>query len=248
MRSKPPALGAVGQRVRDGLLRRRQGMLEGGGGLAREVPKWPEAAAWWERSKLRFPRHDPHFDVLLPWLYRWLHRRKPHRLLALAQAREDMHILDIGGGTGRVIRHFPKGATLVVVDPSRNMLRSTGVPTPWWLRLQGRAEALPFAPGSFHRVLIVDALHHFAYPEQGLQEAWRVLRPGGLLVIEEPDVEHPLGRWIPTVERLLGMRSRFFTVRELSALLPQARVVHVERQGIHVWLVLAKSEAQGAGA
>ncbi len=184
-------------------------------------------------------RHDPHFDFLVPWVYRLFHARRPRDLLHLVQVTPGMRILDVGGGTGRIAQHFPRHVTYVIVDPSRNMLRAAPRQAHWY-RVQGRAETLPFAEGTFHRVLVVDALHHFQHQELGLREMWRVLAPGGWLVIEEPDVTHPLGRWLPLFERLLLMRSRFLTAEEMRRALPQARVYHQARKDLRLWLVLEK--------
>lgn len=53
--------------------------------------------------------------------------------------------------------------------------------------LQGDAEDLPFEDASFGLALCVAAAHHFADPRRFLFELVRVLVPGGLLYVFEPD-------------------------------------------------------------
>ena len=43
------------------------------------------------------------------------------------------------------------------------------------------ATKLPYGPESFDAVVISNALHIMPHPEKALTEAWRVLKPGGLL-------------------------------------------------------------------
>jgi len=47
---------------------------------------------------------------------------------------------------------------------------------------------------SFDRVLMVDALHHVVNQAETICELYRVLKPGGRLVIEEPDLRNLLGQ------------------------------------------------------
>ena len=50
------------------------------------------------------------------------------------------------------------------------------------------SEKLPFLENSFERIMMVDALHHVNHQQQTADELWRVLKPGGRIVIEEPDI------------------------------------------------------------
>jgi SAM-dependent methyltransferase len=62
--------------------------------------------------------------------------------------------------------------------------------------LQARAGELPFEDGSFDVVLYRLVLHHVAYDQPlgpVIDEAGRLLRPGGALVVIEPNVLHPVG-------------------------------------------------------
>jgi SAM-dependent methyltransferase len=64
--------------------------------------------------------------------------------------------------------------------------------------------ALPFPNGSFDRALCLDVLEHLPYPEQApaLAELFRVLRPGGELLVSVPNLAHLQSR----VHFLLGGR------------------------------------------
>jgi SAM-dependent methyltransferase len=57
----------------------------------------------------------------------------------------------------------------------------------------GLAEALPFAGDSFDLVFCYDVMEHVADPEQTLLATYRVLRPGGRLLLVFPPYFHPTG-------------------------------------------------------
>ena len=58
-------------------------------------------------------------------------------------------------------------------------------------------------------MLIIDALHHFESQEGVINEIWRVLQPGGLVIIGEPNYNHLAGRMIRALEKKLLMKSNF---------------------------------------
>jgi demethylmenaquinone methyltransferase/2-methoxy-6-polyprenyl-1,4-benzoquinol methylase len=72
-----------------------------------------------------------------------------------------------------------------------------------------------------------------------------VLAPGGRLVIEEPDVERTPVRLIALAEKLILMRSHFFSPRSVQGMFEAAGGrVCLEREGAKFWAVV---EALGAG-
>jgi demethylmenaquinone methyltransferase/2-methoxy-6-polyprenyl-1,4-benzoquinol methylase len=161
-----------------------------------------------------------HFDIVSRFYDRVLRYRGEEKLLDLLQARPSERILDIGGGTGRVSQIFGCDYVVIVCDLSWGMLRQArrkGIIT-----CRGLAEYLPFADGSFDRALMVDAFHHFRDQHAAAQEALRVLRPGGRLVIEEPNVRHWAVRLIALGEKLLFMRSHFYSIADLVCVFERA--------------------------
>lgn len=113
-------------------------------------------------------------------------------------------VVDLGGGTGRAVRKVD-APTRVVVDASRGMLERTGVEA-----VIGDAGRVPLGDSSVDAVLVVDALHHMGSPGDVVGEAYRVLRPGGVLVICDYDPGSLRGRLLAFGERLLGMESEFY--------------------------------------
>ena len=183
-----------------------------------------------------------HFDLLAPLYDRLMPPSDPARLRALLRLPTDGWLLDIGGGTGRVSASLrPWVGKLVISDLSRPMLeqaRAKGNLCP----IQARAEQLPFSEGALDRILVVDAFHHFSDQLSAARELMRVLKPGGRLVIEEPDIAHLATKLIALGERLTLMRSRFLPADEMRKLLAtQGASVSIERgNGLAVWIVVDK--------
>jgi SAM-dependent methyltransferase len=113
------------------------------------------------------------------------------RLLELAAPRQSDRMLDVATGGGHTALAFaPSVGQAVASDLTREMLRAArdhiaaqGVGTVHYC--QAPAEALPFAAASFDLVVCRVAAHHFADIRAFVQEAARVLRPGGRLLISD---------------------------------------------------------------
>jgi ubiquinone/menaquinone biosynthesis C-methylase UbiE len=98
--------------------------------------------------------------------------------------------MEIGVGTGRFAG--PLGIK-VGVELSRAMAeiaKTRGIKV-----IQGDAQALPFADGSFDFLLIITVLCFLHNPVQALYEATRVLKSTGRLIIGMIDPDSPLGRY-----------------------------------------------------
>jgi SAM-dependent methyltransferase len=120
-------------------------------------------------------------------------------------------VLDVACGTGALTveaaaRVAPDGA-VAGLDANSQMLavaRRKPVAVDWH---EGRAEALPFATASFDAVVSQFGLMFFDDKPGALREMWRVLRPGGRLVVAVCDaVDHSPGyaALAQLLERLFG--------------------------------------------
>jgi len=104
---------------------------------------------------------------------------------------EDKLILDVAGGTGRVTRHLAaEGGRVVLADFTHEMLLEAArlrerEGTRFQL-VRGNARGLPFADDTFDAVISLRFFHllPLRHWDRYLAEMTRVVRPGGLLVLE----------------------------------------------------------------
>jgi demethylmenaquinone methyltransferase/2-methoxy-6-polyprenyl-1,4-benzoquinol methylase len=134
----------------------------------------------------------------------------------LALSPKDL-FLDVGGGTGRVAAAISGMAPKVfVVDVAWGMLRRAA--GKGLAAVCSPAESLPFSSESITRILVLDALHHFLDQRLVARELWRVLSPGGRILVVEPDIHKLSAKLLAIGEKLLLMRSHFLTKEEITSL------------------------------
>lgn len=146
----------------------------------------------------------------------------------MVQPTPGQTVLDLGAGTGMFSFWLAeKGLHVTAFDQSTAMLEiarhkaehSTGSID----FIQGDAHELPFQDDSFDRVISVTALEFMDDPKKVLAEAWRVLKPGGRLVVGVLAKHSPWGE----LYRLLGSnpnslfsKAHLYTEGEIEDLLP----------------------------
>lgn len=188
-----------------------------------------------------------HFRYVARIYDRFIRPPDPGRLIRILNLPVDGPILDLGGGTGRVSSRFGTLAGAVVVtDFSMPMLRQAAAKGGLF-PVRAVGEVLPFPDGTFDRVLIVDALHHFRDQRQAIGEALRVLKPGGRLAIEEPDIGRFIVRAVAILERMILMRSRFHAPLQIIQMIGD-RGLPARVEDYHLfraWIVADKPPTRG---
>ena len=130
------------------------------------------------------------FDRIAPVYDTWAggqHARIAARLVELAAPAKHEHVLDVGTGTGLVahlVAPRVSPGTVLAIDLSENMLSIARAKKSRNVQFLGMAaEHLVFRPETFDLVTMGETLAYLADPTTALEEAHRVLRPGGRLAV-----------------------------------------------------------------
>jgi glycosyltransferase involved in cell wall biosynthesis/SAM-dependent methyltransferase len=164
--------------------------------LAYRGLRYRRCGACGSRALAAMPTEDDlrvRYEAAYPRAFTPTRIRAPRREMlggVLARARRHMtpgRLLDVGCGGGHLLRAArAEGWRGVGSDLSHSACRAAtvaaGAPV-----AQAEATALPFRDGTLDAVTLVNVLDHTASARRVLQEAARVLRPGGLVVVRVPN-------------------------------------------------------------
>ena len=165
--------------------------------MERRIPLYSESLIErFHRGEVGRLVHLGHWDeppsATSPDEFRRAQQRLNDVLLGMADLRDGQAVLDVGCGLGGALadinqRYRNMRLVGVNIDPrqlelcdqleplNQNQLR--------WVTAD--ACSLPFPDAGFDRLLCIEAAFHFASRRVFLQEAARVLRPGGVLVLAD---------------------------------------------------------------
>ncbi len=141
-------------------------------------------------------------------------------------------ILEVGAGTGREGHVLAgEGARVILLDISQEALRLSRTLSSAPAFLRANALQTPFPDNTFDLIYHQGLLEHFRDPMPLLRENYRILRPGGWLLVDVPQRYHvytlmkhalmAVGRWFA------GWETEF-SYRELRSVVEQAgfQVLH----------------------
>ncbi len=149
----------------------------------------------------------------------------------------DKVVVDIGcGAAGKSLYYASCGAKEVIGVDILEKYREEAEGLAKSLQLQDRfrfiaadATMLPFEPDTIDTIIMNDAMEHVDRPEAILEEALRVLKPGGRLYVNFPPYNHPFGAhlkdaiFIPWVHLFFSEKVQIEAYRHLVAPLPDGQ-------------------------
>ncbi|WAR45058.1 class I SAM-dependent methyltransferase [Methylomonas rapida] len=177
-----------------------------------------------DKIRHRYDRLAPWFDSLEGFLEGLIFRRLRKRLWAQVQGE---HVLEVGVGTGKNFAFYPDRARMTAIDFSPKMLEQAK-------RKRERkqldvhldlmdVQSLAYADNSFDTVIASFVFCSVPQPRKGLKEIYRVLKPGGQLLL----LEHVLSSnkmmaklmnlLNPLMVRLVGANINRQTVKNVQA-------------------------------
>lgn len=177
-----------------------------------------------DKIRQRYDRLAPWFDGLEGFLEGLIFRRLRKKLWAMADGE---HILEVGVGTGKNFGFYPEFARMTAIDFSPKMLEQAQ-------RKRERkqiqvdldlmdVQRLYYADNSFDTVVASFVFCSVPSPRKGLKEIYRVLKPGGQLLL----LEHVLSSnkfmamlmnfLNPLVLRLVGANINRQTIKNVQA-------------------------------
>ncbi len=189
-----------------------------------------------DEIRQRYDRLAPWFDCLEGFLEGLIFHRLRKKLWAMAACAPEGtrapegkggHILEVGVGTGKNFGFYPEHARITAIDFSPKMLEQAQ-------RKRERKQVsvdldlmdvqrLYYADNSFDTVVASFVFCSVPRPRKGLKELYRVLRPGGQLLL----LEHVLSSnkfmamlmnlLNPLVVRLVGANINRQTVKNVQA-------------------------------
>lgn len=130
--------------------------------------------------------------------------------------KQNLDVLDVGCGAGNMIHHLaPYGRVRGIEVDARpvKIAQQRG----YDVRLGDATKEIPFHDASFDLVTALDVIEHVDADEKILQEAFRVLRPNGHVLITTPAFQ-----WLWSHNDELNAHKRRYTANELRAKMERA--------------------------
>lgn len=137
------------------------------------------------RVRKRYDRMAPRYDQLMDLIDRLLFAGGRRWVCQQAEGE----VLEVAIGTGRTLPAYPEGVHLTGIELAPAMVeiareRAAALGRECDLRV-GDAQALPFPARRFDTVVCTLSLCSIPDERRAVQEMWRVLRPGGRLLLLE---------------------------------------------------------------
>ena len=135
------------------------------------------------------------YDLMNDLMSMGIHRAWKRFAIEQMQLRPGLQVLDVAGGTGDLTKRIAQrighiGKVILsdinssMLEAGRDRLADEGIVGNVEI-VQANAECLPFPDNSFDRIIIGFGLRNVTHKDEALASMYRVLKPGGQLLILE---------------------------------------------------------------
>ncbi len=149
------------------------------------------------------------------WFYRYLSifydklvnplfwtKRMRDEALELGQLEPGLRVIDVGSGTGftteGIVHHVPAAQVTCVDQSPHQMSKAKKKAALQGCTFQlGDAENIPFETDKFDRYVSAGSIEYWPNPQRGINEAYRVVKPGGIALMIGPlEPENAIARFM----------------------------------------------------
>jgi ubiquinone/menaquinone biosynthesis C-methylase UbiE len=123
-------------------------------------------------------------------------RRAQNTLISILDIRENVHMLDIGCGTGRALGQAAKLAngkglfygvdlSAKMIEKAKENFKEGGN----FHFVKSSSESIPLRNDLFEIIISTNSFHHYLNPGKAMNEIYRLLKPGGKVYILDPTAD-----------------------------------------------------------
>ena len=183
-----------------------------------------------------------HFDIIAPYYDRIFSSNRSDKLYKLIELPISGTLLDAGGGTGRISNEFKNETGSVIISDLSCVMLCEVREKSGLIPVCSHIEYLPYPDYYFERIIMVDVFHHVCDHKLTVNELWRVLAPGGRIIIEEPNIKNFGVKMVALAEKIALMRSKFLSPQSIKMMFKfQGANSRIENEGYNSWVIVDKS-------
>lgn len=191
----------------------------------RDIPSDEELERFY-RSEYRLEYHGERLPAARRVMRAWKNGRRILKQLR-SHVRDEDRILEVGAGLGCTVRNFENaGYDIEGIDPGRDFTEFSTRELGTRMSRQSLADLAGSEPRDV--ILLVHVIEHMNAPHHALMQVHRLLKPGGRLYIECPNLDAPVARrsqlfhfahiysFTPSTLRMLAERCGFELVKQFG--------------------------------
>jgi ubiquinone/menaquinone biosynthesis C-methylase UbiE len=199
-------------------------------------------------NEKKWTRRAAHFDDRSNDIFRFLQ----WTLISTLKITPPCAFLDLGCGTGWAVRYVARllagKGIFVGVDLSIGMIEKARANAAGMQHVtfhQANADDLPFEDNLFDTVICSNSFHHYSKPILALQEARRVLKPGGQIHILDITADDFFIRWIDRRARLSEKEHvKFYGSGEYAGMFSRAGLTYIRSSHFKILYPLKVHQGQ----